>query len=170
MGVSGAAARGEEAAAAAGWLWLLPPAYAIHLLDERLWGMGTAEFATRYLGMYFTNEAWLWLNAPSLVAFTAVGALAARRAGPAWLGVALATHLTLHALGRVPTSLWFAMVAPGVVSGLLVNLPVAVPILVRGARRLPRRALRHGVLAGIASFQPLWHFVLLPVLPEAPAG
>ena len=45
-----------------GWVWLFPTAYLIHLLDERFYWIGTARFATEYLGIYFTDAAWLWVN------------------------------------------------------------------------------------------------------------
>ena len=151
------------------WLWSFPAVYLVHLLDERLYWIGTAEFATRYLGMYFTNPAWLWVNVPSFVAVTLATGLVARGRWPQWVVVALATHLALHTIGRVPGAIWFGAMAPGLLSGLLVCLPLAVFTLARAFRRLSRSQLRNGLGAGVLSFQPLWHFLLLPVLPRGPA-
>lgn len=123
------------------------------------------------MGMYFTNDVWLWVNAPSfgLMAFAAWQV--ARGRWPTWVVVSLATHLALHSLGRIPTSLWFWKMQAGLLSGLAIGLPLALPTLVRGWRELPRAAFRRGVVVGIVSFQPLWHFALLPVLPwKAPAA
>ncbi len=151
------------------WLWLFPPVYFVHLLDERFFGVGTAEFATQYLGIYFTNAAWLAVNVPSFSALTVTTWLVARRSWPDWVVVALSTHVALHALGRIPTSLWFATIAPGLLSGLLLCLPLAIVSTIRAHRALPRAQLRLGVLVGLASFQPFWHFLLLPILPTPSA-
>jgi hypothetical protein len=150
------------------WIWLFPPVYLVHLLDERLFGIGTAEFATRYLGMHFTDFAWLLVNVPSFLLVTLTAWLVARRSWPQWLAVTLATHLALHALGRVPTSIWFSTIAPGLLSGLLLCLPLAVATWIWAERGLSRTQLLRGLLLGLASFQPLWHFLLLPVLPAPP--
>lgn len=153
------------------WIWAYPAVYAVHLLDERLWGIGTAEFATRHLGIYLTNEAWWLVNVPSTLAMLGVAALVAVGRWPQWVAVALATHLALHSLGRVPATLWLGMWSPGLASGLLLCVPLAWLTFSVGNRGLSRGQLRAGLVTGIASFQPFWHLLLLPlgVLPEAPA-
>ena len=149
-------------------LWAFVPVYFLHLLDERFWGVGTANWATAHTPFYFTNFAWLWINVPSMLAVVSVVVLIARRVFPEWAVVALAVHLSLHAVTRIGGTLVFVSVSPGVVSGLLLCLPLALWSLVHGYRELPRRALRSGVIAGVLSFQPLWHAVLYPILPVAP--
>ncbi len=149
---------------------LYPGVYLVHLIDERYYGIGTADFATQYFGIYFTNEAWWAVNVPSLMMLTATATLVARQVWPRWLAVALATHLALHGLMRVPTSAWTLTIAPGLISGLLLCLPLSVITLLWGWSALPRTQFRNGILVGIASFQHLWHFLLLPVLPGGPAA
>ena len=149
-------------------LWAFPAVYFVHLIDERFWGVGTANWATIHGPLYFTNYAWLWVNIPSMLALTLVAALVARGAVPEWAIVALSVHLLLHAVMRIGGTLVFASVSPGLISGVLLCLPLAVWSLARGYRRLSHRALCAGVIAGILSFQPLWHAVLHPFLPPAP--
>jgi hypothetical protein len=155
------------------WLALFPLVYLIHLVDERCYWIGTAEFATRYLGIYFTNAAWWAVNVPSFVLLAGAAWLTARGVWPQWVAVALAVHLALHGLGRVPTSLFALRVAPGLVTGLLLCTPLAAATLWRARtalsrRELCRREIARGLLAGAASFQPFWHYALLPLLPSAP--
>ncbi len=152
------------------WLWLFPPAYLAHLIDERFWGPGTANWAYANTGVYFTNAGWLAVNIPSMVLLTVAAALAAARVWPQWVGVALAVHFALHALVRIIGTAATAQVAPGVVTGVLICLPLALPTLSRGYRRLSMPDYRKGLLAGVFSFQPLWHTVLLPLLPKGPAA
>lgn len=152
------------------WLWSFPPVYLVHLIDERYFWIGTADFASRYLGMPFTNTVWWWVNVPSMALIVAATLLVVRGTWPQWVAVAMAIHLALHGLGRVPTSLWTLEIAPGLISGLLLCTPLAAATLWRARAALPRSEIVRGVVAGVASFQPLWHFVLLPVLPAGPAG
>jgi hypothetical protein len=151
------------------WLWLFPPAYLIHLLDERFWGSGTANWAYLHTGTYFTNEAWLAVNVPSMILLTVAAGLCAARIWPQWVAIALAIHFVLHTLVRVVGTPLSGVIAPGLVSGVLVCLPLAVPTLRRGYRALPWPAFRNGLVVGILSFQPLWHTILLPLLPRGPS-
>jgi hypothetical protein len=150
------------------WLWLFPPVYFIHLLDERYFGIGTADFAAQQFDIYFTNTAWWWVNVPSMLLLTLATALLVRGTWPAWVAIALAVHLSYHGLGRVPTSLWTSSIAPGLLSGLLLCTPLALATAVWARGRFSRPQVLRGLVAGHASFQPLWHLLLLPILPEAP--
>ncbi len=69
---------------------------------------------------------------------------------------------------RLVGTLVFASVSPGVISGVLLCLPLALWSLARGYRQLSKSALRKGLIAGVLSFQPLWHAILYPFLPTAP--
>ena len=149
-------------------LWAFPPVYLVHLLDERFWGVGTANWATAHGPLYFTNYAWLWVNIPSMLALALVVVLVARGAVAEWAVVSLGVHLLLHAVMRIGGTLVFASVSPGLISGVLLCLPLGVWSMARGYRQLSNPALRAGVIAGILSFQPLWHAVLYPFLPTAP--
>lgn len=152
------------------WLWLFPVVYLVHLIDERYFWIGTADFATQYLGIYFTNRAWWWVNVPSAALMMLTALLVARGSWPQWVAIALAIHLALHGLGRVPTSLWTIEIAPGLVSGLLLCTPLAAATLWRAHGRFARSDVIRGIGAGLASFQPFWHFALLPILPTGPTA
>lgn len=152
------------------WLSLFPAIYLVHLVDERFFGIGTAIFSTRYFGIYFTNAAWWAVNVPSVIALSLAALLVARGSWPQWVVVALAIHLLLHGLLRVPTSLWTFTIAPGLITGLLLCTPLAAATLWRARTAFSKRDAIRGLFAGAASFQPLWHLVLLPVLPAPPAA
>ena len=152
------------------WLWFFPPAYLVHLFDERFFGNGTAAWATEHMGVYLTNEAWLVINVVWILGFTLATWLVSRGTWPQWVVVALATHLVVHSLTRVWGSAVFAGWSPGVVSGVSICLPLAVMSLARGLRQLPLRQFATGLVAGAASLQGLWDFLMLPVLsPRPPA-
>ena len=118
------------------WLWLFPPAYLAHLIDERFWGPGTANWAYANTGIYFTNAGWLAVNVPSMVLLTVAAALSAARIWPQWVGVALAVHFVLHALVRIIGTPATGQIAPGVVTGVpMMRTSVSCPTFRAGARR-----------------------------------
>ena len=148
------------------WVWLFPPVYLAHLIDERFYGIGTAEWASHHTGVCFSNAAWLAVNVPSFLLLTLAAWLVARRSWPLWVAVALATHVGIHGVGRVVGSLVFESVSPGVVTGVIACLPLALFTYMRTARVLSRGQLLAGFLVGVATLQPLWHGLLLSVLPS----
>lgn len=152
------------------WLWLFPAVYLVHLVDERFYWIGTAEFATYYLGIYFTNTAWWAVNVPSLALFVGATRLVARARWPEWVVISLAIHLGIHGLSRIPTSLWTATIAPGLLSGLLLCVPLSAAALARARGSFSRAAWMKGLVVGLVSFQPWWHFAVLPILPEGPGA
>jgi hypothetical protein len=150
------------------WVWWFPVLYAIHLLDERLFWIGTADFATQYLGIYFTNAAWLWVNIPSALLMAITAALVVRGRWSQCVVIAMGVHFLAHSLGRVPTSAWHGVVQPGLLSGLLLCAPLGGLALLRAFARFDIRELVLGIAIGTASIQPLWHFALLPWMPDPP--
>ena len=153
------------------WLWLFPPAYLVHLLDERFFGNGTAAWATAHMGVYLTNDAWLIINVVWFLLLTLSTWLVSRGTWPQWVVVALATHIAVHSVARVWGSAVFAGWSPGVVSGVTICLPWAVITFARGFRLLPLRQFVSGLVFGALSLQPLWDFLMLPVLsPRPPAA
>ncbi len=152
------------------WLWTFPLVYLVHLVDERLWPPGTANWATANSSFYFTNEAWFWVNAPSMMIMLSAAVLVRRRKIPEWVVIAMALHLALHGAMRVGGTLVYGSISPGLLTGVALCLPLSIPVLVRGWLGFPGRTFILGLLVGILSFQPLWHLILHPVLPEKPAA
>ncbi len=152
------------------WLWLFPPGYLVHLVDERFFGEGTAAWATAHMGVHLTNQAWLVINVVWFVGFLLVTWLIARGSLPEWVALALATHFAIHALTRVWGSAVFPGWSPGVVSGVAVGLPWAGAVFLRGLRELETKQVALAVGCGVLSLQPLWDFLMLPILsPRPPA-
>ena len=122
------------------------------------------------MGVYLTNEAWLIINIVWFVLLTLTTWMVARGTLPSWVVVILATHMAIHSLTRIWGSVVFPGWSPGVVSGVAVGLPWAMAVFYRGFRVYSHRQLAFGVLGGVLSLQPLWDFLMLPVLsPRPPA-
>jgi len=60
--------------------------------------------------------------------------------------------------------------APGLITGLVLCTPLAVATLWRARSALSRRDIVRGLVVGVLSFQPFWHFALVPVLSSGPAA
>jgi len=150
------------------WLWLFPPGYLVHLIDERFFGIGTAAWATAHMDVYLTNDAWLIINIVWFLGLSALTWLIARGSLPDWAALVLATHFAIHSLTRVWGSAAFPGWSPGVVSGVLIGLPWSVAMFYRGTRELEPRRIALAVALGVLSLQPVWDFFMLPILSPRP--
>ena len=148
-------------------LWpLFPVVYLIHLLDERFFGVGTANWSTLNDILYFTNEGWLWVNIPSFLLMLAASSAAGRGRLPQWVFVSIAMHLLLHGLMRISGSVVMPTLAPGVVTGALLCVPVSTFVYRRALGVLRPATLVRASLVGVATLQPVYHWLLHPWLPQ----
>lgn len=134
------------------WPTVFPTVYLAHLLDERLWPPGTANWVTANTSLHFTNSAWLWVNLVSLAAMIVVSVLLARGVLPRSSEVAISTHIGLHGATRVLGTIFSLSIAPGVVTGVLLCLPLSVPLLLHGWKSLPRRSFVLALVAPVTQY------------------
>ena len=121
------------------------------------------------MGVSLTNDAWLVINVVWFCGLSLVTWLVSQGRLPEWVVVSLATHLLIHSVTRVWGSTAFAGWSPGVLSGVTICLPWAAVTLIRAYPRSSARQLVAGVICGVLSLQPLWDFVMLPILsPDSP--
>jgi hypothetical protein len=131
------------------WILLFPATYLAHIAEE-YWGGFPARFA-ELTGLAAPDAAFLGANALFWVLMAAAAVLVLRRPSRAPLVVVIATVVTVNATLHVGGSLLTASYSPGVVSGVLLWLPLGVMALVRGHRVLPERSFRSGVLIGLVA-------------------
>lgn len=131
------------------WIVSFPATYLVHI-GEEYWGGFPARTA-EFTGLAIPEAAFLAANAFFWLLMVVAVVSVFRRPSRAPVVVALATIVsingTLHLGGALLTSTY----SPGLVSGLLLWVPVGVWGLVRGRRALPRRGFRFGVLLGVAA-------------------
>ena len=131
------------------WIFLFPATYLAHIAEE-YWG-GLPARTAEITGFAVPEAAFLAANAVFWVLMATAAGLVLRRPSRAPLVVALATivtiNATLHAGGAVLT----ASYSPGLVTGVLLWLPLGVVALVRGHRVLSERNFRSGVLTGVVA-------------------
>ena len=151
----------DEAArpARAWWLLSLPLSYLLHLAEEWWGGIGFAAWTARALGAPVSTTRFLALNGVVWPLFTVLTAGAILRQGWAWFPVTFATvvlvNAGLHVLGSLATSSY----SPGLITGVVLYVPVGIAALAQGRRLATPRSfgmavglgfLVHAVVAVIA--------------------
>ena len=137
------------------WPWLFAVVYGLHLLDEGIMGGGLPQWSTAR-GFYFTAQHWLSVSIISFCLFSATVWLVARGTWPPWVLVALAVHITLHALAHIGATVWWRSISPGALSGLILCLPLAAWTFRWARHALSRRVLIRSAILGAATFQAPW--------------
>jgi hypothetical protein len=138
---------GEMCSGARGWLF--PATYAIHILEEVWGGAGFVAWLARVAGIELAAARFLIWNALALLLMAAGVVLASRFKELRWLLVAYAVAFLLNALSHLAASLYTVSYSPGLVSSLLLWLPLGVLTLLRFRKTLSRRQRRAGLLAGL---------------------
>jgi hypothetical protein len=128
--------------------WLLPLSYALHILEE--WFGGFRDWIALFVGSPLPATAFIVINAIAMAAMIAATWASTTRAGYGWAGIAVATVLVVNALAHTFGTLVTSRYSPGLVTALLLYLPLAGLVLLRASSRAERGAFRTGVLAGFA--------------------
>lgn len=131
------------------WNWLFPATYAIHILEELRGGEGFTAWLARVAGVELSTGQFLTWNALAL-SLMALGVWLASRYRPLrWLPLAYAVAFLLNALSHLAASLYTISYSPGLVSGVVLWLPLGAHALRRLSPTLGRRARRAGLLVGL---------------------
>lgn len=140
----------------AAWGWLFPVTYAIHILEELLGGEGFTVWLASVAGVELAARRFLVWNALALLLMTAGVGLTLRFKNLRWLLLAYGVAFLLNALSHLAASLYTISYSPGLLSGLLLWLPLGTLALRRFRKTLSRRGRRAGLLIGL-----LMHSVVL---------
>ena len=131
-----------------GLLWLLPLAYAVHVLEE--WFAGFPEWIALVAGTPLSRAAFVVINSIAMPAAIAATRAAARRDDDGWAGIAIATILFsnafAHAFGTIITRTY----SPGLISGIVLYVPIAGLVLLRAWSQATPGALGRGIGVGLA--------------------
>jgi uncharacterized protein with HXXEE motif len=130
-------------------VWLFVPAYAAHLIEE--WFGGFPEWLALITGAPLPRDAFVAINAVAMVMIILATRAALRRDSLGWLAIAIAALLfangLLHLLGSIMTGAY----SPGVVTGVVLYVPLGLLALMRAWTQAPPGFLARGVLFGIGA-------------------
>jgi hypothetical protein len=128
---------------------VLPAIFLVHLAEEWFGGEGLPAWTASALGASIRPTRFLVINGLAWPLFALLTVLGILRRRLTWLPVALAVlmvvNAVLHALGTLATGRY----SPGLVTGLLLYLPVGLVALGYGRRALPPAHFQRAVVAGV---------------------
>jgi hypothetical protein len=130
-----------------GLLWPFVPAYVIHVAEE--WFAGFPLWLTRIVGRPLPDAAFLLINAVALVAMIAAIRAATRAEHNGWIGVAIATIALVNTLAHAAGAALTHSYAPGLVSAVVLYVPLGSLAMIRAFEQAPRAQLERGLIAGV---------------------
>ena len=131
-------------------LWLFPPAYLAHLAEEVWGGEGFSLWLGRILGQPLPFASFVAINTVAFVLLILGTAAAARRESRGWIAVAVATVVSINALLHLAGSVVTRTYSPGLVTGIVLYLPLGQLLLIRALHQVEPARFMRGVLAGVA--------------------
>jgi hypothetical protein len=128
-------------------LWLFVPAYLAHLTEEYFGGF--PEWFARIAGNPLPRADFLLINAVALAVITASVYVAARRESMGWLAIAIATVLLVNGIGHALGSIVTGTYSPGLITGVVLYLPLGQLALLRAWDQAPRGFVARGIAVGL---------------------
>jgi hypothetical protein len=147
------------------WLWLFPVVYLLHVAEEYWGGGGFSAYVARTRGVNLSPAKFLMMNGLGWTLMIVGLFLATRLKFSQWLMVCLATAFLINGLSHTINAVLRAEYNPGLISGLLVFIPLGAVVLprlkgeMRGRRyfgALLTGALINGVVLWLALGGNLW--------------
>lgn len=148
--------RGSDNASALRWhyrdphlAWLLPPAYAAHILEE--WFGGFPAWIGLVVGSPLPRVWFIVINAIAMAMAIAATRASTTREDFGWAGIGVAAVLFVngfaHALGTVIMRTY----SPGLITGVVLYVPLGGLVLLRASTQAQPGAFGRGVAVGLAA-------------------
>jgi uncharacterized membrane protein HdeD (DUF308 family) len=132
------------------WPWLFPFTYLIHIAEEYGGGEGYSAYLSRTKGVELTAARFLLMTGLGLALIIA-GILLARMFGfPQLLMVILGTVVLVNGLSHAVSSLLKTSYNPGLVSGVLIWIPLGLITLVQLKDRMSAARFLTAVAIGVS--------------------
>jgi hypothetical protein len=129
------------------WAWLFPISYLIHIAEE-YWG-GFPAWIARFWGVESSLSNFLSWNVGALIMMALGVVVALKTKSYRWLLVSFGTVVLINGLVHAGASVVTRSYSPGVISGLLLFIPLGAITLLRARSTVNRRSLRAGVIVGV---------------------
>jgi uncharacterized protein with HXXEE motif len=129
------------------WAWLFPITYLVHIAEE-YWG-GFPVWISRFWGVESSNSNFLSWNGGAWLLMIVGVALVLRTKSYSWLLVGFGTVVLINGTVHTVASVMTRSYSPGLISGLLLFIPLGTMTLLRAQMKVDRRTLRAGVIVGV---------------------
>jgi hypothetical protein len=130
-------------------VWLFVGAFALHIVEE--WFGGFLEWFTFVAGRPLSANAFMAINGAGLALMTLAARAATGRESRGWLAIGIATAVLVNGAAHLLASLATGRYAPGLVTGVVLYIPLAQLLLLRAWHQAPEPIFWRGVLAGIVA-------------------
>jgi hypothetical protein len=128
--------------------WLLPSAYAAHVLEEAFGGRGLMAWMAAGGGMRFSLVGFLSVNLLGLVLLGAATWIAMRSASWRWPLIAGTTIILVNGVCHVEVVAATRAYVPGLWTGVVLYVPLGVFLLMRWRHAVSTPVLAAGIAAG----------------------
>lgn len=129
-----------------GLLWPFVPAYAIHVTEE--WFGGFTTWVAQVAGRPMAASAFFGINLIAMLLLIAGVRAASRRDGHGWMAVAIAAIALINTASHLGGALITNSYAPGLISAVILYVPLGSLTLIRAVDQAPKGTLIRGVSAG----------------------
>jgi len=131
----------------AGLLWLFVPANMIHVAEA--WFSGFPLWFGQIVGRTLPGSAFLLINGVTLVLLIATIRAATRAEQNGWMAVAIAAFALLDITEHAASAALTQSYTPGLVSGVVLYLPLGALVTTRAFDQAPRAQVLRGIIASI---------------------
>lgn len=133
------------------WVAIFPATYCVHLAEEYWGGESFYRWISRVAAVDFTRHDFLVLNAGALAVMSTGAVAASRLQRLQWLVATFGTVVAFNGGLHLVASLATGSYSPGLVSGLVLWLPVGLHAMRRAYRRLTRPQFAGAVALGVVA-------------------
>lgn len=132
------------------WPWLFPVAYLTHLAEEYVGGGALYITAlTKLKGLNLTPREFLIISSVALLLLILGIILSQKFKFPEWFLVCLGTILLINGFIHAITTLLTVNYNPGVITGILIFIPLGIITLIRLKMRMSGRRYLMAIAVGI---------------------
>ncbi len=132
------------------WSWLFPLTYLLHVAEEYWCGEGYSAYLLRLRGVQLSPPRFLVVQAIGLVLMI-VGLILARRLHfPNLLSVILGSVVLVNGLTHTTLSLAYTDYVPGLITSILLWIPLGIATLLRFRRTMSETRRWLGIALGVA--------------------
>lgn len=133
------------------WPWLFPATYLVHIAEEYRGGAGFSAYSAQERGINFPPRRFLFLTGLGGLLMAGGIILAQSLKFPRLLLVMLGTVVLINGLSHLLTSILKAKYNPGLISGVLLWLPLGAVTLFSLRPSMTARRYVLAVAVGVAS-------------------
>jgi Protein of unknown function with HXXEE motif len=130
-------------------IWLIPPAYLLHLLDEYFLGVGLPDWLSDLFKTNLSKSDFIIINSIGLTATFVIVILNSLNKVNEFLIVALGSLFFLNGLIHLLASVLTVTYSPGTISGVILYIPLGVLIFRKILPLLPEQQRPLSIVTGI---------------------